>query len=154
LTPWTAEEVKVLRENFGKISLGKIADKLGRSKSSVKGKVRTLRLNEAKPREAQVIQLAVKRENDAKPANVGDCRIERLKRLRDSFERDFEAEVVPPLQKPNFSREYRAILAEIDELEQVDERKDGEGTAESGSLASAIAELAKQQQRYLDRAAM
>jgi len=153
LTPWTAEEVKILRENFGKISADKIAAKLGRSKSSVKGKIRTLRLNETKPRKAQVIKLAVKREQ-RQDAGEADSRLERLKRLRDNFERDFADEVVPPLQKPNFSREYRAILAEIDELEQVDERKDGEGAAEGETLASAIAELAKQQQRYLDRAAM
>ena len=153
LKRWTKREIDVLRENYGKKSLSEIAALVGRSKNSVSAKVKTLRLSRSQPPQGIVFKL-VASEPPAEGGNSGGSgRLARLCALRDRIEEAIDSGEISAMQMPAYYREYRATLADIYELEQADERKDGKGGPE-GTFAAAIAELAEQQRRYLDQAAV
>ena len=75
----------------------------------------------------------------------------KLVALRDRMERAIEGDVIPFMQQPAYYREYRALLADIDELE----RDDGNANDDDGggqSFADTLAQLVALQRDILDRA--
>ena len=146
---WTAEEIAVLKANYGTTSLAEIGRMVGRSKNSVAAKVKSLRLNRP-DRDAVGATL------DGKPkAPDGDpeeqSRLSKLIALRERMERAIEDDVIPFMQQPAYYREYRALLADIDELEHDDGNTGSDG--DSGqSFAETLDKLVDLQRDILDRA--
>ena len=147
---WKPEEVAKLKELYGTMPISAIANEIGRTKNSVAAKARTLRLDRQPP--VFALRLVDDPGEDG-AADEGEAdTYSRLRALRDRMEQAIEADMIPPMQQPAYFREYRALLAELDELRR---RGDGEeGEAHGPSIAEAIASLAEQQRRYLEQAAV
>lgn len=135
------DEDEYIRENANRLSLGQIAQILGRSRSSVQSRIKRLgieRVTYEPPRQEEL------------PTVPGD-RLRRLLALRDLMEADILGGDVPMMQRPSYFREYRALLAEIGELEGgTDAKSEGE---QKNPLGEALARLADQQRRLLEQAA-
>jgi hypothetical protein len=147
LQRWTAEEISVLKQNYGSLPLSEIARLVGRTKNSVAAKVKSLKLN--RPGQDSTTQAT----NAKQPTGDADkdCRLVKLVALRDRMERAIEGDVFPFMQQPAYYREYRALLADIDELE----RDDGNANDDDGggqSFADTLAQLVALQRDILDRA--
>lgn len=138
---FTEEEDDYIRENIGRLSLAQMAQALERGRSSIQSRIKVLGLGSARydPPKAEGL-----------PADP-DCRVQKLYRLRDTMEADIFGGEVPMMQRSSYFHEYRALLAEISELEG---RNDAERESEpKNTLGAALAGLAEQQRLLLERAA-
>lgn len=144
---WTAEEISVLKENYGTTSLAEIGRMVNRSKNSVAAKVKSLRLNRPDPTGMPLEGQAKRVDDDREDRS----RLSKLVALRDRMERAIEDDVIPFMQQPAYYREYRALLADIDELEHNNDETGNDG--ESGqSFAETLNKLIELQRGILDRA--
>jgi hypothetical protein len=126
---------------------------LGRSRSSIQARVRTLGLNRAPVARPETVDEQPVYEAPEQTTAEPGSRLARLLTLRDQMERNIEDEMIPIMQQPAYFREYRALLAEIDELEHRDGEDTGEGRSKL-TLAESLAQLAEAQRRYLEYAAL
>lgn len=146
---WTAEEITVLKENYGTTSLAEIGRMLGRSKNSVAAKVKSLRLN--RPNHDMTGTPIEGRNKTIDGDSEDSSRLLKLVALRDRMERAIEDDVIPFMQQPAYYREYRALLADIDELEHNDGDTGGDGDG-GQTFAETLDKLIELQRGILDRA--
>lgn len=149
-----ADEDEYIRQNINRLSLGQIAQVLGRARSSVQYRIKALGLERVVvSRPSREPSECDEYETPEAEAVGGDQsgRLRRLYVVRDIMEKDILNDMVPIMQKSGYLREYRALLAEISELEGAGDAKP-EGQPKN-SLADALAGLAEQQRKLLERAA-
>lgn len=140
---FSTEEDEYLKQNTGRLSLGQMAQFLERPRSSVQYRIKKLGIQS----DGAVYEVPKVKEM---PKQVKD-RHERLLELRGVMEGDIFGDDIPVMSRPAYYREYRALLAEIAELEG---EADGATEAEPQStFAQALAGLADQQRKLLERAA-
>lgn len=138
---FTADEDNYIRENLGRLSLNQLAQVLERPKSSVQYRIKTLGLEATRHEVPKVEDQPVEPEG----------RMRKLCALRDIMEGDILGGKVPMMQRAAYFREYRALLAEISELEG---KTDAERESKpENSLGAALSRLAEQQRRLLEQAA-
>ena len=139
--PYTEDDDGFIAQHYGNWSNRQIAEALGRTESGVRYRARKLGLERVSYEAPKVEEVC---------GEPGE-RLSRLLALRDMMEGDILGGVVPMMQRPAYYREYRALLAEISELEGDSDAKP-EAKPKS-SLADALAGLAEQQRKLLERAA-
>lgn len=109
--PFTKKELRYIEEHYSQMTAAEIAEKLGRSRSGIKKKIREMGLTKSASCARVVSPEAIESAED--DGNEND-RLSALTTLSNIL-RNAIAEANPS-QLPKLSAEYREVLAEIDAL--------------------------------------
>lgn len=140
--PYTEADDRFIKDHFGDWSNRQIAVELGRTESGIRYRAKKLGLC------AEHHELPKASDIDGE----GESRLRRLKSLRKRMEREIDGNCIPVMQKPAYFREYRALLKDIEEIEEAAHGKDDNSGPSNTPIADAIAGLIALQREILDRA--
>ncbi len=132
--PFNANELAFIEASFPRLGAAEIARKLGRSPRGVNRKINQLGLRDSRARASDPPARPAKGGGGTRAAPCGQDTLSRLRELREVLRGKLVDDIDPRAIK-GVSEEYRAVLAQIRELEERDGKKEDGG---AGQLASIV----------------
>ena len=125
--PFTADELSYIEATYSQLGAAEVARRLGRSRRGVENRVKQLGLEAPRARDRAAAPRA--------PARAGGDRHDALVELRDLLRANLVGDRVASKDIAKISAEYRAVLADIDALEDGD---GGSGAVDVGGIDGII----------------